>query len=209
MGSFMFHCTLLWHAQVILDELPMLWSAAVYLYIALKGGADGGNMRLKLLTSAIPAAASWFYLRYPNPVFHQITYGSMQVLSAIQVVRLFKRLPKSTPEQARKREECRQHYYKGAVTFLLAFAIWNVDNLCCDHLTAFRSQHGKLVGALTQGHAWWHLLTCLGASRLCVALTYLTRSIHQPNDFEFASVLGHPYVRRKSYGQAQKGLKSP
>lgn len=53
-GSFIFHGTLLWHAQVMLDELPMIWSAAMFLYLVLVGGKDHGSALLKLTTTAIP-----------------------------------------------------------------------------------------------------------------------------------------------------------
>lgn len=59
LGSFVFHTTLSWHAQVILDELPMLWSASMGLYLTTVGGAERGSTRLKLLMVAIPAGLSW------------------------------------------------------------------------------------------------------------------------------------------------------
>jgi len=196
-GSFIFHGTLLWHAQVMLDELPMLWGGAVFLYLTLIGDADRGSTKLKLLVTAVPAAVSWLYLRYPNPVVHQVAYGCIQAVSISQLVGIFKNLPIRTVEQARKREECRHNFITGTVTFLLGFVLWNLDNIFCDQLTAFRSRHGEVIGAFSQGHAWWHILTGLGASRLLVSLTYLTLTVRRPDDFEFAYLLGHSYVRRK------------
>ncbi|KAG9038201.1 hypothetical protein FRB95_002641 [Tulasnella sp. JGI-2019a] len=151
MGSFVFHATLLWHAQVILDELPMLWSAAMGLYLTRVGGADHGSTGLKMLMIAVPTGLSWLYLSYPNPVLHQVAYGVMQAIIITQVVRMFKRLPRETAEQVRMREECRSQFYKGAGFCLLGFAIWNVDNIFCDHLTGIRSGKGELVGLITQG----------------------------------------------------------
>ncbi|KAG9008068.1 hypothetical protein FRB94_013725 [Tulasnella sp. JGI-2019a] len=208
MGSFVFHATLLWHAQVILDELPMLWSAAMGLYLTRVGGADHGSTGLKMLMIAVPTGLSWLYLSYPNPVLHQVAYGVMQAIIITQVVRMFKRLPRETAEQVRMREECRSQFYKGAGFCLLGFAIWNVDNIFCDHLTGIRSGKGELVGLITQGHAWWHLLTGIGGSRIITAMTYLSTAARQPNDFEFASFLGHPYVRPQTRTIPQRSEKS-
>lgn len=103
-------------------------------------------------------------------MIHQVAYALIQVISIAQGRRLFLRLPKDTPDQIRKREECKANFYKGSATFLLGFAIWNVDNIFCGGLTSFRANHGWLAGMLTQGHAWWHLLTGLGASRIVSAM---------------------------------------
>jgi len=197
-GSFIFHGTLLWHAQVLLDELPMIWSGAMFLYVSVVGGKDRGSLPLKLSISALPLAISWLYLKYPNPVLHQVAYAGIQVVSTTQIVRLFKSLPTATASQTRKREECKQNFIKGAATFLLGFAIWNIDNEFCDTLTAFRAGKGELIVALTQGHAWWHLLTGIGASRIVSAVTYLTTAIRDPDEFEFGYFFGHPYVRPAS-----------
>jgi len=198
-GSSVFHGTLLWHAQVILDELPMLWSAAASMYLTLVGAADRGSLELKIGMVLLPTVLSWLYLRYPNPILHQAAYATMTAISIGRVVKLFNvwSVEIRTEEQRRLIETCKGHYYKGVVTFLLGFAIWNVDNLFCDRLTMFRSRHGEVVGALSQGHAWWHLLTGLGASRIISAMTCLTLAVRWPDDFEFGNFLGHPYVRRK------------
>jgi len=194
-GSFLFHSTLSWHAQVLFDELPMIWSAAMFLYLAIVGGAANGTIRLKLIMIAIPAIVSWVYLKFPNPVVHQVAYACLELVSVNQVLALLRNLPTSTALQARKKDECRENFIKGVATFILGFAIWNVDNILCDGLTSFRAGKGEIVGALTQGHAWWHLFTGIGASRTIAALTYVTLAKRQPDDFEFVYVLGHPVVK--------------
>ncbi|KAG8856069.1 hypothetical protein FRB96_006636 [Tulasnella sp. 330] len=196
-GSFLFHTTLSWHAQVILDELPMLWSAAMSLYLTSVGGAEKGSLKLKALLVVVPAGISWLYLQFPNPLLHQVAFAGMQVVSVLQGVQLFEGLPSSTSEQRRMASACKYHFVAGAGVFMLGFAIWNIDNIFCVQLTAFRSRHGDIMGALSQGHAWWHLLTGLGGSRLFSALTYLTLASREPDAFEFSSFLGHPYVTRK------------
>ncbi|KIO27981.1 hypothetical protein M407DRAFT_243175 [Tulasnella calospora MUT 4182] len=194
-GSFIFHGTLLWHAQVMLDELPMIWSGAVFMYLTLVGGKEHGSAGLKAAVAIVPVGVTWLYLRYPYPVLHQVAYASIQAITIPGVMRLLKEIPTITASQARKRQECKSNLFKGIGTFLLGFAIWNIDNILCEGLTGLRQGRGEWVNMLTQGHAWWHLLTGIGASRIIMALTHLTLSIHRPDDFEFGYILGLPYVR--------------
>jgi len=49
------------------------------------------------------------------------------------------------------------------------------------------------------GHAMWHVLTGIGASRMAVGITYLTLSLRHPGDYELAYSLPYlPHVRPKS-----------
>jgi dihydroceramidase len=57
-GSFIFHATLLWHAQVLLDELPMIWVASLILWTTLAAGPDdqsaGDSIGLRLGFVTLP-----------------------------------------------------------------------------------------------------------------------------------------------------------
>jgi len=196
LGSMIFHGTLSWHAQVLLDELPMIWSATMILYVISVGGADSGSPSLKVGLGSVAAAISWLYLKYPYPVFHQIAFACLEAVSVARTVPLIKTLPTASATQLSRRNECGSNFRKGIATFLLGFLIWNVDNLFCDGLTSLRAGRGELLGALTQGHAWWHLLTGLGSSRIFCALTYLCLASRSPDDYEFGYFLGHPYIRK-------------
>lgn len=60
---------------------------------------------------------------------------------------------------------------RGVIIFALGFVIWNIDNLFCDHLQAFRG-HGavpEFLGLMSHGHGWWHLMTGYGAFLLLTA----------------------------------------
>jgi len=209
-GSFVFHTTLKWHAQVLLDELPMLWSVSVALYTTSVGARDKGSLALKLLIAAVPISVSALYLRYPNPILHQVAFAGIIFVSAFQWIQLFQSLPSVTASQVQNRVDCKRQFITGAVSFASGFVIWNIDNIFCNQLTAFRGRHGDIVGALSQGHAWWHILTGLGVSRLFCAMTYLTLAVRQPDEFELAYFLGLPYVQPKKEAERLrlKGAKS-
>jgi dihydroceramidase len=47
----------------------------------------------------------------------------------------------------------------GAVTFLAGFLVWNLDNIFCSQLTAWKNLVGWPGAFLLEGHSWWHILT--------------------------------------------------
>ena len=67
----------------------------------------------------------------------------------------------------------------GAGCFVLGFVIWCVDCYGCKELRGMRgwlvellpTVMGRVLGALLEGHAWWHVLTAVGAGKF-VSLTH-------------------------------------
>lgn len=53
-GSFIFHATLKWYAQVLLDEMPMIYVSSMVLYLVLAPPAGSGSLALKAGVAAIP-----------------------------------------------------------------------------------------------------------------------------------------------------------
>ncbi|CAE6435044.1 unnamed protein product [Rhizoctonia solani] len=191
-GSAIFHATLKWHAQVLLDELPMIFVTSLVLYLVCADSDrwKGQNAwKLKVGLAAVPLSVSAVYLYYPNPILHQVCFGVIQLTSTYRTILLFRTAPSSVPQADLR---AAKHYIlTGSLLFVLAFGIWNVDNVWCDTWTALRSRAwtlqggiGELVGAVTQGHAWWHLLTGLGCSRIAVGTSYLMLSRKYPGAFE-------------------------
>ncbi|EJT97010.1 alkaline phytoceramidase [Dacryopinax primogenitus] len=193
-GSFIFHATLNWYAQVFLDELPMIYVSTLCLYVILMAGKDAWWKRLVAPALVMLAlAVTVIYFWYPNPVFHQLSYAFIQFLTTARNYVLLQTVPPSV------RKQCHRILWSGAITFLLGFAIWNVDNQFCDTLTQYRGHYGDVVGALTQGHAWWHVLTGIGGSRIVVGVTYLALCVEDPDGYEIGTSLGcMPYVRAKA-----------
>jgi len=141
------------------------------------------------------------YFLYPNPVFHQAAYATIQICTTVRQTILLYRLP---PDSVPRRESAAL-LWSGTFIFLLGFAIWNVDNQFCESLTTYRGMYGDVVGALTQGHAWWHLLTGIGSQRIVVGISYLTLAIEDVDGYAVAYTFGVlPYVRRKTAGEKVK-----
>uniref|UniRef100_H3AVY1 Alkaline ceramidase n=1 Tax=Latimeria chalumnae TaxID=7897 RepID=H3AVY1_LATCH len=53
--------------------------------------------------------------------------------------------------------------YTSLGVFMMGFVLWNVDNIFCDTWRGIREKMPPVLGAVTQFHAWWHILTGLGS----------------------------------------------
>jgi dihydroceramidase len=129
-------------------------------------------------------------LFYPIPLLHQFTFAGLMCLNALVVFGLLTHpnlkmpLPSRPSKSISLTEKPRAETAgkvafrtlgSGLLIFNTGFAIWIADNLFCDSLGNIREwasgSDAGLMELLTQGHAWWHLLTGLGANWLIVGLT--------------------------------------
>ena len=167
------------------------------------------------------------YLAYPNPIFHQTAFALLQVLMVYRVYFLLQRLPpKRRPINGEKVNTLRRDAYRvlleGIGLTVLAFVIWNLDNVFCDGITRWRKDERVpyWLGTLSQGHAWWHILTALGINRSVTGLVGMYRisyvvpvlseallkgvtiGVQDPDSYEYAYRLKiFPYVRpRRHHG---------
>lgn len=61
---------------------------------------------------------------------------------------------------------------RAAVFMISAFVVWNIDNLMCETLRRWRSEHlPAVLGPLLQFHAWWHVLTMISGTHSLIAVT--------------------------------------
>ncbi|KIM28979.1 hypothetical protein M408DRAFT_329022 [Serendipita vermifera MAFF 305830] len=197
-GSFLFHATLMWTAQVLLDELPMIYVSFQVLYCLLLEGRpsstatyNAGYARAKLFCVGIPTLITVIYLCYPNPIFHQVSYGAIQLYLTYKLQILRSRLPPNS----RLKKDCTTLFNTGMFLTALAFAIWNVDNLLCEEITVARKDMWWSV--LTQGHAWWHVLVACGSNRMVTGIVGVTNGLKDAEAYEIAYDLWvFPYLRR-------------
>ncbi|KAG8719643.1 hypothetical protein FRC09_010852 [Ceratobasidium sp. 395] len=176
-GSFIFHATLDWYAQVLLDEMPMIYVSSMVLYLVLAPSGGSGSLKLKLGVTAIPITVTALYLNLPYPAIHQICFAAIMLTITYRLVLLLRDPAQSSDATY----DAKYYIISGALMFVLAFGIWNIDNMFCDVWTTIRTQFWEgmvgpsfktpsaiaaVVGAVTQGHAWWHLLTGLGCARI-------------------------------------------
>jgi len=193
-GSFVFHATLMWHAQVLLDELPMIYVSFQALYCVLLEGRASSSRTPKIACTLLPALITAIYLAYPYPIFHQVSYAILQLLVTYRLQELRQRLP----DGSKLRQDCTHLLKTGAALTVVAFAIWNMDNILCDDITSWRSRVGP-IGVISQGHAWWHILVACGSNRMVTAIIGVTNGLKDADSYEVAYRLYFfPYLRRRT-----------
>ena len=174
LGSVAFHATLRFELQMA-DELPMLYSAIIMIYILVENrvGQLGPERRFgawfpaalaahAALVTALTVLARGqlqFYL------FH-LSFGSMELLSLLGVYLLQRRF--GAPP-------ARRLFRWGMAAYLVAIALWSIDVNACGLLSRALPFNPEL-------HAFWHLLVSFGfyALLLVTAHVRLTRLGHAP-----------------------------
>ncbi|GAC96012.1 alkaline phytoceramidase [Pseudozyma hubeiensis SY62] len=173
-GSALFHGTLLYWTQ-LLDELPMIYTSAWLTYCVCETSKGYGKPRFRLLLPlTLTLLVVWITVVYVwngNPVFHQVAYASIQIVSTVRVIYLLRNSSQhnSTAAGKQRKKEIQKLYLFGAIVFLTGFAIWNVDNIFCYQLRQARKKVGYPAAVLLEGHGWWHVLTGWGAYCLITA----------------------------------------
>lgn len=205
----------------------MIYAACQALYCILAEGKPTGSKRAKAICTAFPISITVVYLAYPNPIFHQVAFAFLHLFMAYRVYFLLKRLPpkrklSSGEEENTLGRDAFRLLIEGIGLTALAFAIWNMDNIFCDGITRWRKhEHVPFwLGTLSQGHAWWHVLSALGINRSVTGfigmysissfvpilsealLKGVTIGVQDPDRYEYAYHLKlFPYVRpRRHHG---------
>ncbi|RKP21096.1 alkaline phytoceramidase [Rozella allomycis CSF55] len=169
LGSLLFHLTLN-HTMQMLDEIPMIYAASIFLYHNLQLISDFKKSRLACYAlSLLCVLFTYFHMVFNLPIIQHIVYALLVLYvfySRFVVI-------KST-ENVEKKEFLMLLFKRSMALFLTGFLFWNVDNLMCDHLISFRDllrQNGlQQFTFLFQFHAIWHILTCLGTfHEICAA----------------------------------------
>lgn len=123
----------------------------------------------------------------PNPVYHQVAFATIMLLSIARAAFLLRQLPQE------RRSKLARTLTIGVLVFVSGFGIWNLDNYFCTRLRATREwlgDHGLgVLGHLTEGHGWWHILTtcgafniftaCIGKSRVYCCSDHRTLPVHK------------------------------
>lgn len=202
-GSLLFHMTLKHEAQ-LLDELPMIWASSFLTWSFLDQTLFlGTRIDRRVLPAIIFALNVWItvtYMSNGDPVFHQVAYASIMVVSILHAIYILThpKAPLNTSDSARRRRrEARSLEFVGTVLFIVGFGIWNVDNIFCAQLRAARAWVGYPWAILLEGHGWWHVFTCFGAYLLLVACEVLAMSyLEHPDNFVVVYGRGLPYLAR-------------
>ncbi|KAI0050564.1 alkaline phytoceramidase [Auriscalpium vulgare] len=200
-GSFAFHATLLYEAQLA-DELPMIYVASYCVFVLFDSSPgfemESGHTKLLLTTSlAFDALFTLSYLFYRNPVYHQIVFATLMLLVQVRAAYLVSWSEASMRIPDNKKSLFVWLHGAGTATFVLGFLIWNLDNIFCDTLTSWKRVIGWPAAFLLEGHSWWHVFTAIGSYYLIQGDTYLTLCIKDDHHkYRISRPLGLPVIQR-------------
>ncbi|KAF8346973.1 ceramidase [Amanita rubescens] len=165
-GSFAFHATLLYEAQLA-DELPMIYVGSMSLWLIFddQPGFDLQRSRTKwmiFLLIAFDVLFTLSYCFYRNPVYHQLVFASIVFIVAFRITHTLKYSKASSGIPPETKTMIGKLFATGAALFALGFLIWNMDNTYCTSLTDMKRALGYPAAFFLEGHAWWHILTGAG-----------------------------------------------
>ncbi|KAI5819691.1 ceramidase-domain-containing protein [Pyronema omphalodes] len=207
-GSFLFHATL-WYSMQLVDELSMLYATSIMMWASL---THGRSLRYSVicgvLLTSLALGVSVIYHHLQDPVFHQNAFA------LLTIVVLFRSFFLMELHIRPKDPACVNSMWlmvgTGIGVFLLGFGVWNLDNIYCRDIRAWRKDIGMPWAFVAEGHGWWHLLTGIGAYyelqygiylRHCLDGRQAVYKLHWPRLWSL------PEVRRWKSGERERVLK--
>jgi len=195
-GSFAFHATLLYEAQLA-DELPMILAASYCCFVMFD---TRPGFHLKSARGLYPLILfnilfTWSYAVYRNPLFHQVVFALLMLISSIRTLHVLRVSGPNIPPQVRS--TIVKLFWTGTGIFLWGFFVWNLDNIFCDTLTSWKFAVGWPAAFLLEGHSWWHCFTALGAYLMMLGTTYLTLCVKDTHkNYTVTYPFGFPQIKR-------------
>ncbi|KAH7160097.1 ceramidase [Dactylonectria estremocensis] len=169
LGSISFHATLKYPMQLV-DELSMIYTTCLMMYASFsysRSRAVSSLLGLSLL--ALAAFITLYYYITKDPDFHQTAYGLLTALVVFRSMWVMESQLRPALKQrgAEKSSELLRTMWAMVITglavFLGGYLLWILDNEFCAQVTGWRRSIGLPWAVLLEGHAWWHLMTGLGA----------------------------------------------
>ncbi|ORX60632.1 alkaline phytoceramidase [Hesseltinella vesiculosa] len=187
-GSWLFHMTLKYEMQ-LLDELPMIYVACIMVWHSIEVRPKNQyGIALVLGLIGYSAFVTYSYLIINNPVFHQVSYAILVIIVVFRSIYLVRHLPGGAEQFPYEHPRMVVLLKIAASSFLLAFVIWNIDNVACPVLRHFRTFVPYAVGAVSQLHGWWHIGTSLGVYYYVVYTQWIHQLLDETNKQKYQLV---------------------
>ncbi|KAK3763758.1 hypothetical protein RRG08_065722 [Elysia crispata] len=194
-GSLLFHMTLRYSMQ-LMDEVPMLWGSAAFIYAGLTVKSDerSDHTVLQAVLYGMCFCISLVYILQPIPLILQISYAVLNLAVIILSTHMMLTM-----------ESVKRIFLLGLLSYMTGFLLWSIDYAYCSHLRYIReTQIARFSGMMFQLHAWWHIFTGTGAY-LGLLFTVHTRYLYFQRNPQIKFVFGiWPYVYLP-----QRSLKTP
>ncbi|KAI0188389.1 alkaline dihydroceramidase [Astrocystis sublimbata] len=196
LGSTLFHATLKYPMQLV-DELAMIYTTC---FMAHATFAYARSAPFSIALGAGLVGLAYFitarYYETKDPQFHQDAYALLTatvVFSNIYIMERTLRPALKAREKKRSptsqvpstRESLSQMWIMvatGLSVFLGGFLVWSLDNWYCDTIRGWRHQIQLPWAVVLEGHAWWHLMTGIGAYYYIVWRIWIQRCLDGDED---------------------------
>ncbi|KAM0756387.1 alkaline phytoceramidase [Meredithblackwellia eburnea MCA 4105] len=205
-GSALFHMTLLYEWQLA-DELPMIYLTTLMTWVCFDltpvNSTSKTRIALPVGLLAFNTIFTYAYLVFPNPIFHQVAYGSLTISTTARAAYLLLSQSPFSADENKRHHDTRKVLWQGVGSFLFGFFIWNLDNLLCVTTTKLKEWVGLPLSLLFELHAYWHILTGIGGYNIMAAMCYLTLCLRDdPANYELVFSVGGlvPTVKRTKRG---------
>ncbi|KAH7017919.1 ceramidase [Ilyonectria destructans] len=169
LGSISFHATLKYPMQLV-DELSMIYTTCLMMYASFSFSRSRSfSILLGVSLLGLAGFITLYYHITKDPDFHQTAYGLLTALVVFRSMWVMEsQLRPALEAQGRKNSsELLKTMWAMVITGLLVFLggylLWTLDNEFCPQVTGWRRTIGLPWAVLLEGHAWWHLMTGLGA----------------------------------------------
>jgi dihydroceramidase len=163
LGSVAFHGTLRFELQ-LLDELPMLYSAIIMVYILLQNKPERRFGRwlptLLLLHALLVTSLSAFTRGSLQFYLFHLSFGSLEFASLYGVYRV---------QRTRNDRRLSRLFRGGMAAYAVALALWFLDLKFCQVLSV---ELPRLGLPNPQLHAFWHVLVSYGFYCLLLVVAY-------------------------------------
>ncbi|KAI0478666.1 ceramidase-domain-containing protein [Xylariaceae sp. FL0804] len=218
-GSTLFHASLKYPMQLV-DELAMIYTTCFMCHATFAYGRSG---RFSFALGGALVGLAWFitarYYETKDPKFHQDAYTVLTVTVVFSNLWIMERRvrpalkardetrsPSSTvPKSSAILSQVYIMVATGLSVFLGGYLIWALDNVYCDTIRVWR-HHIQLPWAVVlEGHAWWHLMTGIGAYFYIVWRVWIHRLLAGDEDkyrLYWPSLLSLPQLLREVETQA-------
>ncbi|KAB2576378.1 hypothetical protein BFW01_g10432 [Lasiodiplodia theobromae] len=167
-----FHATLTYVGQMA-DDVSMILATSLVLHRAFSHGRSAQwtrNTGVGLTVGFVVFAA--YHAWTDELLVHFLLFLTMTSAVGLKTRALIRGL-----EQAKHEDEVRrlkQLAWLGFVCSAVGYALWNVDQHLCGHLTAVKRAVGLPGGVFLELHGWWHILTAIGAYVFMALVEVLT-----------------------------------
>jgi dihydroceramidase len=162
-GSVAFHGTLLFELQM-LDELPMLYTATLLVYIVLENKPKrrfGAWFPAALTGYAVIATSGAVFMRGQAQFWSfQVSFAALELYGLYRTLLIYR---KSTDRTQRLL------FVAGISAYVTAIVLWFVDLRFCDALVSATARLGLPNPQL---HAWWHVFVSAGLYALVLVIAF-------------------------------------